>query len=63
MGSNVQPRKTLGAGCPIWEKRLLCKERLDGLMEQFKETQPDFYNAYHAARDIIDTGHRKRPRR
>jgi hypothetical protein len=35
---------------------LICKERIDGLMEQFKEPQPDFYNAYHAARDIIDTG-------
>ena len=32
------------------------KDRLDGLMEQFKATQPDFYNAYHAARAIIDTG-------
>ncbi len=39
---------------------MLCKERIDGLMEQFKESQPAFYNAYHAARDIIDTGHRKK---
>ena len=39
---------------------MICKERLDGLMEPFKSTQPDFYNAYHAARDIIDTGHRKK---
>jgi len=38
---------------------MICKERLDGLMEQFKTLNPDFYNAYHAARDIIDTGHRK----
>ena len=37
----------------------ICKERLDGLMEQFKTNQPDFYNACHAAREIIDTGHRK----
>lgn len=39
---------------------MICKERLDGLMEQFHETQPDFYNTYHASRDIVDTGHRKR---
>ena len=37
----------------------ICKERIDVLMEQLKATQPDFYYAYHAAREIIDTGHRK----
>ena len=40
---------------------MICKERIDGLMEQFKTTAPDFYSSYGAARDIIDTGHRKQP--
>lgn len=35
---------------------MLCKERLDGLMNQFRETQPDFFHAYQAAREVIDTG-------
>ena len=39
---------------------MICKERLDGLVEQFRESNPDFYAAYHAARNIIDTGHRKK---
>jgi len=39
---------------------MICKERLDGLMEQFRESNPDFYAAYHAARNIIDAGHRKK---
>ncbi len=34
------------------------RERLDGLMEQFSDTEPNFYNTYHAARYIIDRGHR-----
>ncbi len=44
---------------------MICKDRLDGLMEQFR-FQPDgitetaFYIAYHAAREIIDTGHKKK---
>lgn len=45
----------------------ICKERLDGLMEQFHyeadgKTPTQFYLAYQAARDIIDTGsHKKKP--
>jgi hypothetical protein len=32
----------------------LLKKRLDGLAVQFKETQPDFYNAYRTARRIVN---------
>jgi hypothetical protein len=31
-------------------------EVIDGLMEQFVETNKDFYNAYKAAREIVDAG-------
>jgi len=34
----------------------ILKERLDGLMEQFRLTQPAFYFAFQAAREIIDGG-------
>ena len=40
---------------------MIADERLDGLMEQFKVSQPDFYNTYHAARKLIDSGHRAGP--
>lgn len=43
---------------------MICNDRLDGLMEQFRfeaddKTQTSFYNLYQAARETIDTGHRK----
>ena len=43
---------------------MICKERLDGLMEQFKAPQPDFYNAYQVPATSLtpDTGKRRRRR-
>ena len=42
---------------------MLCKERLDGLMKQFKQTRPGFYNVSHAARGISTRVTRKPSRR
>ncbi len=35
---------------------MICKEPLDTLMNQFRESQLDFFHAYTAARELIDTG-------
>lgn len=35
----------------------ILSERLDKLMERYREANPDFYRQYHDARMIIDTGH------
>lgn len=40
---------------------MICKERLNTLMNQFRESQPAFFLAYTAAREIIDTGSQKQP--
>lgn len=40
------------------ESDLILKSKLDKLMEQFKTTQPKFYNQYFNARIIIDLGTR-----
>ena len=36
----------------------LVEERLDGLMEQFRNDEEEFYSEYHSAREIIDVGTR-----
>ena len=36
----------------------LLDDQLDGLMEQYKETEATFYNAYHTARKKVTHGHR-----
>lgn len=39
---------------------MILEDRIDGLMEQFKETNPTFYSDYQKARRIVDTGGRLR---
>lgn len=34
---------------------VILRKRLDGLSIQFKDTSPDFYNEYQAARSIVDS--------
>ena len=42
---------------------IILKERLDKLMNYFRENSPDFWHQYKSARKIIDLGHRKRAER
>jgi len=39
---------------------IIIKERLDKLMNHFKEENPDFWHQYKSARKIVNLGHRKR---
>jgi len=36
----------------------LLEERIDGLMEQFRTSEKEFYNEYHSAREMVDVGTR-----
>jgi hypothetical protein len=58
----IKGRKTNGEliGQELDRAGMICDERLDGLMESFKETQPTLYSQYHGLRKTIDTGHRKK---
>ena len=38
----------------------IVRDQLDELMPQFKEANPSFYNAYFAARVVVNQGSRKR---
>jgi len=57
-----RPRQSIGASraatkvlpARFSEADVLLGDRLDGLMPQFKDSAPDFYNEYFAARNIVD---------
>jgi len=57
-----KPRQNIGASSAatkvlparFGEADVLLGDRLDGLMPQFKDSAPDFYNEYFAARNIVD---------
>jgi polysaccharide pyruvyl transferase WcaK-like protein len=42
------------------ELRIVVAERMDNLIDQFKESSPTFWQQYKSARKIIDLGHRRR---
>lgn len=45
---------------PLFKDASAILRIMDGIVETLRESDPDFYNAYNSAREIIDLGHRKR---